>query len=761
MKYYKFSLIVYLCLLGGGFAFPQGTGTIFGRVVDAATKEPLIGANIIIPGTNYGDASDEKGEYKITGLPLDMYELKASSGGYSNFTKTDINVTASRPVEVDFELNASAITFKDITVSAGYFNNNPLEVNSVTNFSYEDIRRAPGGFEDVVRALSVLPGVAQADAGRNDLIVRGGAPSENLYLVDGIPVPNINHFGNQGATGGPLSFINLDFVRNTSFSTGGFPVLYGDKISSVLSINLRDGRTDKLGGKATVSASQFGLNLEGPLAKNSSFIFSVRRSYLDFIFKAAGFGFVPEYYDLLSKADFNFDNGASLSFLFIGALDRVKFFNNTADQRYDNSMVLGSDQNQYVSGLRYRSLFKNGFFNLTLSRNYTDYNSVQKDSLLNPIFSNISSEAENSLRADVTYKLSSNSEISSGAEFNLIQFGADVLFPRFVSSFGDTLSPVSLNETKNFTKAGAYLNYNLKMFDRANANFGLRFDYFSPLKNNIYLSPRFSATYRLSGLDNLNFSTGIYYQSPAYIWLAEKGNASSLKDIKAVQYVLGYERMLRDDLRMKIEFYLKDYSNYPAALERPYLVLANTGAGFTGSEDNFSSFGLEPLVSAGRGSARGIEISLQKKMSSIPLYGILSLTYGKSDYVSLDGIERTGSYDQPLIFNLSGGYKFNKEWEASFKFRYSSGKPYTPFSASGLQSAAGYNSARLSPINSLDLRVDKRWFLGTWSLITYIDVQNVYNHRNESGVTWDARTQSVMIQKSIGLLPSIGVSAEF
>ena len=204
-------------------------------------------------------------------------------------------------------MSEAVIELEGVTVSSDVFENLPTEVNSVKKFSYEEIRRSPGGFEDVVRALSVLPGVARQSAGRNDLVVRGGAPSENLYIVDGLIVPNINHFGSQGSTGGPLSFINLDFVEETTFSTGGFQANYGDKLSSVLKIDLREGRKDRLGGKALVSASQFGLNLEGPVSENSNFIFSLRRSYLDFIFNAAGFNFVPEYYDLLTKYNYNID----------------------------------------------------------------------------------------------------------------------------------------------------------------------------------------------------------------------------------------------------------------------------------------------------------------------------------------------------------------------------------------------------------------------------------------------------------------------
>ncbi len=740
----------------------NGFGLIKGQVREINTKLPLISANILVLGTDFGDATDINGNFSIKNIPSGTYQIRASIIGYRNQVKTDIIVQPGKITQVDFELTPEIIEIENVIVKEDYFGKDILQPTSINNFSYEEIRRSPGGFEDVVRALSVLPGVAQADAGRNDLIVRGGAPSENLYIVDGLEIPNINHFGTQGATGGPLSYINLDFVRETSFSTGGFPVLYGDKLSSVLKINLRQGRDDRLGGKATISATQFGLNLEGPVInQNSNFLFSLRRSYLDFIFKAAGFAFVPEYYDLLSKFQFNLDNINSLSFLFIGAFDNVKFFNDTPEKRFDNSRILGSDQIQYSTGLSYRRLLSNGFMNITLSRNFTDFNSIQSDTLLNPIFKNISREEENNFKVDVVHKFSSKTEMNFGISTKLIEFDADILFPIFVTSFGDTISISSLNKSEKFFKGASYINFNLILFNRLITNIGSRFDYFNAINKKSYISPRISFSYPISPIANINFSTGIYHQTPSYIWLIADKSNRDLKSIKVNQYILGLDYQLNDDALLKVEGFIKDYSNYPTSLIRPYLVLANTGAGFSGSEDNFSSFGLEPLVSSGYGISRGVEISLQKKLSQTPFYGILSFTYSKTDFTSFDGIKRDGAFDQNWIINLSGGYKIDKHWEVSTKFRFASGRPYTPFESDGRQLVENYNSRRLRSAHSLDLRVDRRWNFKGWSLITYIDVQNVYNQKNLAGIRWDRKKQKIDETSSIGILPSIGISAEF
>ncbi len=755
-------IIIFIILFFTNFSYSQnGSLNIYGKVIDAQTKEPIPFANIVVLGSNNGSATNDEGYYEISKLSYNTYQLKASVIGYNPLVKTDVVVQPGKPAEVNFELMEKAVQLDNVTVLSDYFTKNPLEVNSVKNFSYEEIRRSPGGFEDVIRALSILPGVAQADAGRNDLIVRGGAPSENLYLIDGIQVSNINHFGGQGVSGGPLSYINLDFVRETSFSTGGFSALYGDKLSSVLNIKLRDGRQDRIGGKATISASQFGLDLEGPITDKSNFIISARRSYLDFIFKAAGFSFVPEYYDVMVKTDINPDLKNNISFLFISAFDNVKYFNDTEEQRFDNSRILGSDQVQYVAGINYRRLIDNGFFNIILSRNYVDYDSRQSDQNLNPIFLNKSLEAENSLRAELVYKLSDKSEINIGGTAKLIEANYDILFPTFVTTFGDSLPVSNLNTKNSYKKFGAYFNYNRLLFEKFNFNLGIRADIFTAINKSTSLSPRFSLSYKLNELTSLNFSTGIYHQSPSYIWLEAFESNKNLNMIKVDQFVLGIDHKISVDALLKVEGFYKKYSDYPTSQIRPYLILANTGAGFEGSQGNFSSFGLEPLVDAGFGKARGIEFSIQKKLSDIPYYGIFSLTYSKSDYTPLDGIERSGKYDQNWLVNLSGGYKMNEFWEASMRFRFASGAPYTPFNSFGMQEVINYNSNRLKSVHSLDIRVDKRWYFSSWTLITYLDVQNIYNRKNSTSVRWDPREQKIDETSSIGILPSIGISAEF
>ncbi len=740
-------------------ASSRPAGELTGQIVNAVTREALIGVSIQIEGTTRGTMTDVNGEFRLADLPVGEYRLRVSAIGYETQMITDVVVANVKPVNRTISLVPAVVQTEGMIVRPDYFPQTAEAQISSNSQSSEEIRRLPGGFEDVVRAVSILPGVAQAEPGRNDLVVRGGAPSENLFLVDNLEVPNINHFGTQGATGGPLSIVNLDFVSGTTFSTGGFGARYGDKLSSVLALELREGRRDRPGGKATISASQFGLNLEGPIARDGSYIVSARRSYLDLIFKAAGFSFVPEYWDFLMKADYRIDRKNRVSLLGIGAINQIRQFNDDDEDRFDNSRVLANEQNQVIAAASWQHLFKSGYATVTAGQTYVEYNYRQNDSLLNPVFLNDASEHESSLRGDLVIQLAPQTKVTGGIQGKAIRFSADVLVPRFTDSFGNE---VELDEEIDTTayKGSGYAQI-AQTVGRMSLTAGGRIDYFSLIEDRVVLSPRLGASFRLADRTSLNASAGRYYQAPSYIWLAAYAENRRLEFVGANQYIVGIERIVRDDTRVTLEAYLKNYSDYPASTTRPYLVLANTGGGFGGKDEGFVSFGFDRLVSAAAGRTRGLELSVQKKLSEIPCYGTLSVSYSQSEFTALDGITRPGSYDQRWILNAGGGYLFNERWELGAKFRLASGSPYTPYNSDGTQSRELYNSRRLEANHSLDLRLDRRWFFSGWTMITYIDIQNVYNHAFHQVPRWNEREQTIDEDESIGLLPTIGISVEF
>ncbi|ROL61253.1 TonB-dependent receptor [Bacteroidetes/Chlorobi group bacterium ChocPot_Mid] len=761
----KLLLIVLLSLLYFNYLLSQeeqsstNKGTISGSVISKTTQQPLQSITVRVLNTNFGAFTDSKGKFQINNIPNGTYSVQFTGIGFEKYVQTDVMVNSAMPRKLEIQLVDKVIELQGAEVRASYFIKNAETVTSTQSLSYEDIRRSPGAQEDVIRATALLPGVAVTSAGRNDLIVRGGAPFENLFVVDNIEIPNINHFGSQGATGGPLSIINIDFVRDVSFSSGGFGSKYGNKVSSLTNIQLRNGNEDMFGGKVNLSATGFGLGLEGPVGNSGSFLFSARRSYLDLIFKAAGFSFIPEYWDFQTKIHYDINSNNSLSFLGIGALNTVSLNNETLDDRYGNSRVQVPNQNQYFSGFTWQTLFKDGFGRFTLGRTFTTFNTSQKDSNLVEIFKNLSDEGETSLKTDFEFKINTEMDIMLG---NQIKYASkltyDINIPGYIRTDNNGI-PQELKVDTSFTslKNSSYLSLTTAIGNHK-VTLGGRLDYYDMTEPKFYFSPRLSVIYQLNDVSAITFSAGRYYQAPSFIWLVG-GSTEPMKAIQADQLVMGYDHTPMEDLKVQLEVYYKWYSNYPGRVWRPQAVLAP--AGFD-DINNDIPYGLEPLSMTAKGYSRGAELFIQKKLSDIPLYGLLSITYSDTKFTSLDGIERVGTYDSRFIFNLSLGYKFNYDWEVATKFRASTGLPTTPYLTNGKLDYSKYNEGeRLPFFHALDLRVDKKWNFSKMALTTYIDIQNIYGRKNVSQIRWNPRLNAPEYGASLGILPSIGINLEF
>jgi hypothetical protein len=762
------------------FSLAQENGKISGRVIDARTKEPLSGVNVVLIGRGTGSASDEEGKFFIDGLANGSYQLEVSYIGYVTEIKTDIIVKNVKPVYLTIELTPGAIEGEEVVVSAGYFVEEKSTSPSTISLSKEEIRRFPGGFEDVVRTVSTLPGVAiNSSGGRNDLLVRGGGPSENLYTVNNIEVPNINHFSTQGSSSGSLSFINLDFVDNVSFSTGGFGARYGDKMSSVLSLDMAEGRKDRFGGKFLISATQFGLNFEGPVGKGGNFIFSARKSYLDFIFKAAGLPFVPVYTDFNFLAAYDISPRDKLFLIGLAALDKVDRDQSTEENRVVNAGILDNSQNIGVAGINYRRLLNHGYLDATVNYNLYKYRFSQVDEFEREYFNSKANEHEFGLKLQHFRAISQKIGLLSGISGKTILNDNTTVFADTVYDRSGNRVPASdLGvQTENSVNArgqkyAGFVEFDWKLHPKFNINAGIRGDYFSFINDPLYIAPRLSAKWILSEKHSFKVSGGIYYQSPSYVWTVNPAN-ENLKSLRNEMVILGWDYLVRDDVRIALEGYYKNYRDLPSGTfpgQTDYIVLTNTGTGYGGREDDFQSFGYFPLVSTATGIAYGGEFLLQKKFSTIPCHGQFSITYGKSELTAGNGITYPNQYDQRFILNLSGGYKFNANWEVSGKFRYFSGVPYTPvyrppdnpLNPGVTQNLPEeYLSARLNPGHHLDVRVDRYFYLRNVTITVYADIQNVYNYRIPVRPRYDFWEDTIDDTNTIGILPTIGFSLEF
>lgn len=772
--------IIYIIILAAGISYSQTNGTITGKIMDADSKEVLIGANVLVFGTNSGAATDENGLYSIKNVPVGTYSVRISYIGYIAKTVSDVVVKTGRPTILNVELKQQALQTNEVVITSGYFSDDQRTMPSVIGLTKEEIRRYPGGFEDVVRTVSTLPGVAiNSSGGRNDLLVRGGGPSENLYVINNIEVPNINHFGSQGLSSGSLSFINLDFVENVNFSTGGFGAQYGDKMSSVLSLKMAQGRSDRIGAKGLISATQFGFDIEGPVTNNGNFIFSARKSYLDLIFKAAGLAFIPVYTDYNFIFNYDLDKNDRLFVIGLAAVDNVDRNLSSLEDRIKNESLLDNTQNQYITGINYRRIHKNGYSDYTLNANIYKYKFSQIDRNDIKYFSSNSDEIEYGLKAQRFMYLGKNVNLIFGASGKLKQ-------NKNLTAFADTIynssgqriaiSDLAIPQRTDVKiwnkKYAAFIESEINLTGNIFLNLGVRSDYYTSLNKSFYIAPRLTMQYKINEKSSLKFNYGIYYQSPSEVWLVNDFNRN-LKALRNDMFIIGYDYLIQKDLRLTVESYLKNYKDLPTGIVpgvTDYLVISNIGGTFGGRQDDFQSFGYFDLVSSATGKAYGAEINIQKKYSDIPFYGQASISYGKSELTAFNGKTYPNQFDQRFIFNLYVGYKINENWEVNGKFRYFTGVPYTPLYKPSENRVnpgliknvpAEYLTARLQAAHHLDLRVDRYFYFESWTLTVFIDVQNVYNYKIPQKPQYDFWNDEIINSGQIGVLPSIGVSAEF
>lgn len=745
------------------------TGIVSGRVVDAVTEAPVPGVTVSVRRQTAQARSDSSGQFTLRGVRTGVVQLEARQLGYAPVVTSDVVVSIGKPVVVSIVMVQARVELQTVNVQPIAFPSQPpiSTPTSSVRLTAEELRRTPGALEDVVQAIAIAPGVASTTGGRNDLFVRGGASFENLFIVDNLEVPNINHFGTQGTTGGPISLLNTRFVDNVNLSTGGFGVRYGDRVSSVTNVTLREGNRERIAGEINLAASQYGAIVEGPISRQASFLFNVRRSYLDLLFKALGVAFIPTYTDATFKATWRPSRRDVVSVLAVGAIDRVRFNNAKADDRVDNSKILGTSQDQYFAGLTWKRLFPSGVATTTVGRTWTRYRTAQFDSLEPPraVFQANSSEAENSLRTDVVWQLSPRVEIDFG---NIAKYADrlryDVLVPGFARTDASGIArPLRADTTFTAFRNATYTQLSAQVTRDVRVTVGARGDFYSFLREHAVFAPRASATWLVNAPTTLTLSVGRFYQAPSLIWLVgDTVNPSALKPLRADQAVVALQRTIGAAWRWQLEGYVKRYANYPARIFRPSAVLQPSGFDDVTAD---IPFGLEPLSSAGRGRAFGVELLVQKKLDVVPVYGVASLTLSNTRFAGLNGRLTRGAFDAPIIANAVLGWRPSPKWEVSGRARTSTGLPVTPIISSG--SRAGmidftrYNSTRLPFFFAVDGRIDRRWAIGQTQLITFLDVQNLTARANVSGYRRNPRTQMVENNAGLGVFPTIGVNWEF
>jgi len=804
-------LALFVLLLGPLSVVAQATGKLSGTVINKKSQQQVVGLTAqVLPG-NIKTITDSLGNFRFSQLKPGAYTLEFAGIGFKTKQLNNIPVTSGNENNIQVEVEELVNQLSNVIVTSKKSSaksatlESPLSIQRLTT---EDIKNNPGGFFDISKVIQSLPGVGGGAAGgtfRNDIIIRGGAPSENVFYLDGIEIPIINHFGTQGSGGGPAGILNVLLIEDVRLSTSAFDAKYDNALSSVFQFKQKNGNPNKFQGNVRLSLTESALTFDGPLSKKTTFIASARKSSLGILAKLLNWSFLPNYSDFQFKTTTRINDKLTLTLLGVAAIDRFTFV--TPDSlTAENQYILGNsptiDQNSYTIGATIKKIIPNGYWNLSISRNFLDNQANKFEDNKNPTEQQRtlkinSIEAENKIRWDVT-KNYDNITLSYGLTGQLVRFDND--FFQVLNKSSNPLIYPSLilqsNTKTNFFRYGGFAQIGTRVLnDKLSLSGGIRMDAnnlsnseSSPLKQ---LSPRLSASLAISEVLRLNASYGIYYRLPTYTQLNFSNVSSGQKSnpgkyIKATHYVAGLEYLPKNTTRITVEGFYKSYSSYPVSITDG-ISMANKGL-------EFGAIGNEPIAQSGKGRAYGFELFAQQKLSK-NFFGVFSYTFYRSEFTGLDNKFVSASWDNRQLVSMTAGYKLPKNWEIGLKFRYQGAAPYTPYDeptskaryltiGSGVFDFSRINSMRLSAFNAADIRVDKKWNFKKTTLDFYIDITNFYgseakeadlytfkrNAANTAFVTTDgmpvksdgSNAIPVYLKNSQStILPSIGLIIEF
>lgn len=724
-------------------------GSIEGTVIDRDTYQPLPGVNVIIVDTTMGAATDLSGKFLIMNVPVGTYQVKASMIGYQPEVKTAIVVSTNRVTMVNFELSQKAVELEEIVVRAGYFEKDTEKPISARTLTPREISSTPGAVEDIFRVIKSIPGVSVVGARKANLIVRGGAPDENRTLLENIEIYNPLHFGRPDGSMGGISIINLSLVKRVDFLTGGFPAKYGDKMSSVFEMWLKEGNRTDFNTDLNLNMAGFGILLDGPIPGDGTMLFAARRGFFDLLTSLINEPGLPRYWDLVGKATYNLSVNHELSLVGFYYLDQFEQPpDSTEDNELERKYAHKADNYGSAIGLNWRYLFSKHGYMLTTAALISNGWKSHFGTESNPeLIGDDIKENEAHLKSELTYRFSDVVEMKGGFFWKTIDSDHRIWSIEDTTRTGVIIPAYNVTYYPPLTfKAGFFLQTTLCPFTRFSINVGLRHDYFE-LTEESKFSPRLGVSYHLTDKTTLNAAYGHYYQTPAAYQVAIEPVNAALLSNRAIHYIAGIEHLLSRDTKISVEVYQKDLENV-----------------FVDSDTS------RVITDTGSGYARGIELYIQKKMSK-NLVGSFAYTYSISKRQDGEFLpEYYSEFDQPHNFALVSGYKLSDKWQIGVKFQYASGSPYTPVVGAVQKDGewyvveGDYNSARYPAYHKLDIRIDRSFDFRNWTLTAYLDLWNIYNRKNIFSYYYNVGDNGVITKDASGgfpLLPILGVSAQF
>ena len=751
-----FAVFLTLLLLGS----TNAQVVIQGKVVDVSSRKPLSGAKIQVDKQEALTTTGADGAFEVKGIEPGYHTVTVTVDGYESESSSELLFTYDKSPYILLELTSLASGVGEVTIRKTSIQKREAESPvSSQKLSIREIERNPGGNRDISKIIQSLPGVVSVPGFRNDVVIRGGSPSENKFYLDGIEIPIINHFQTQGSTGGPVGLLNVNFIKEVNFYTGAFPVNFANGLSSVLDFRQMDGNANKAKYRFTLGSSDVGFTADGPMGKKATYIFSARQSYLQGLFSVLGLPFLPNFIDYQAKVKVKLNDKDDISFLMVGAVDffrlNLKVNDNITDstQLKSNKYILGYlpvyRQWNYTFGTVYTHYGKGSKTQYFLSRNMLNntsykYRNNDESTEDNRIFTYNSIEEENKLRVENSRTVN-RWKVLTGAGVEYVQFGVDnkakILIPGAPGTAG-TVKDIAFNSQLNLAKYSGFVRAYRNVMGNGTLSFAGRLDgnTFNKEMQNVLNQPTASVSASLpTKVDGLffNANVGQFTQLPSYTILGYRNAAGELDNLNRVKYIrnrmvaAGFQYNKVKDTRITLEGFYKKYANYPLALNDS-ICLGNLGT-------DFAVVGNEPVSSVCEGRAYGMEFLIQKRSRS-GLYGILAYTLSWSEFNDKNGKAVNSAWDSRHTISLVGGVKLKRNWEMGAKFRVASGRPYTPFDVQrslvqgnwdvkgvALNDYSRLNAERLGTFSQLDVRVDKVWYFKRSSLNLYMDIQNFLN----------------------------------
>lgn len=795
----KHLTLVFVLFLSSFFTIAAQEGqTVKGAVVDQQSELPIIGATIELLTVDpvMGTVTDLDGYFSIENVPVGRHQLRISYLGYSSVTIPNVLVTSGKQVDLNIGLEESVVQMDEVVVTSKVEKGkaqNEMATISARSFNLEEVTRFSGGRNDVARLAGSFAGVAVADDSRNDIVIRGNSPTGVLWRLNGIPIPNPNHFSTLGTTGGPVSALNPNLLKTSDFLTSAFPAEYGNALAGVFDIGFRSGNKDE--HEFTMQLAAFsGLEAmaEGPLTKdkNSSFLVSYRHSFVELADATGipvGTNATPNYRDLSFNVDFAKTKAGKFSIFGIAATSDIDFLGDEIDE---DDLFASPNEDAYVKsrlgivGLKHNIIVGDGAYIRTVVSASTSRNNYDQD--------NLNSDGDKLRVIEVeditdTYALSSYFNKKFNAQFTL---RAGIMAQHFQldtqvddrDDLPDTNGDgepdwVTLRDFEggmNLVQAFAQGVY--RFTDEWSLQLGLHGQYLD-INDTYAVEPRVALNWQVHSQHRLSLGYGLHHQMqplPVFFFTEEvspgvyERTNEGLDFTRSHHFVLGHDWRMNESWRTKLEVYYQDVSNVPVETHPSSFSLLNAGADFVFPE-------LGSLVNEGTGINYGTELTIEKFFSK-GYYGLLTASVFDSRYEGSDGIERNTAFNNGYVVNVLAGkeFKIGKDKRNAITFDMKAtragGRYYTPVNLEASQFAGvevlredlAY-SERHDPYFRLDVKFGyqlnskKR----RMSQQFFIDLQNVTNNENIFVRRYNEQTNEVNDVYQSGFFPDILYRIQF